>query len=323
MSFKWGRALIIVFWITCFSYFSVSHADSNLAEKQPSDVLTLLYKVSNHIEIIAKYMGKDPSNCSKFIVSNARPREVYFQAIRLRKKANQLYYEVTDQEVIEQNNLMDQRKQISPSTVYKVVNNIEGTLRKIENFYKIEEGVTYKRAPKDTEPKDVYNQLLIDNQILDQLLDNHASPADSYRVATTSVYYAGELLETMPGVSHIVDEPDYVVNKTADSVVDQQIAIIGKIKKINDVLNIKMLTLTRTQCKRQSNNVNIQELSYIIFSEIVHIAKEKGVSLKNLEGYYPGKKYPSDIYQRNALLSRQLDLILRYVTKHPQWLEKK
>lgn len=310
-------------WIVCFSHFSVSYGTLPLPEKQPSDVLTLLYKVSNRLNILAKYMGNNPSACSKFSVLNARPREVYFQAIRLREKVNQLFYEVTDQDVVEQNNLIDNTEEIKPSTVYNVVNNIDDTLKKIEIFYKIEESKTSKVASKDTEPKDVYNHLMNDNQILDQLLEKHASPADTYKVVTTSVYYTGELLDSMPGVNHVIQEPNYIAYKTTDNVIDQQIAIISKIEQINKVLNIKMLSLELTSCQRNSSDVNIQELSYIILSEIVHLARVKKLSLKHLEGYYPGKKYQSDIYQRNALLFEQLDRVLKYVSENPQWLEKK
>ncbi len=290
------------------------------AETKPSNVLTQLNALTTRVEKLSLYMGLDPKSCLHFTVSNASPREVYFQSKRLQEKVYQLYEEITQKPLMIPKATIPELTTITPSNVFTIVKDTDDKIIQILLFIKIDAPVSNKLASSTTKPSDVYNHLLQANQIIDQLLEKRTLASDVYQTATLSIYYAGKILSTM-GIDPLftkVDQP--VINKTASAVFNLQLEILSKIQKIGKKLNIDMLTLTKSQCAKEININSIQTLAYIILSEISYLAEQKNIRMLLSKSYYPGKQYPSSIFKQNTLLLKQIDKMLDYTNKHPKWL---
>lgn len=290
---------------------------------QPSDVLTKLNETSDKIQKISKYMGIKLNKCSPYTVSSASPREVYFQALRFLQKINLLDSELSETENTNSAQLYLPDINIQPNDVYNKVDQANVVIDKIINDIKISNITKINKADKNTTPSDVYNNLLLNNQNINLLLDQKSSVADIYEISTLSMIYTGEIINTLKKQKHFLQENDHYKNKTLNDVITQQIEIINILKNIDKKVGLNMLSITTTTCKNIDATANDSlDLSYLILSEIAYIAQIKNISLKDVTTYYPGKKIPSEVYARNELLIRNLSSILKYVEKHPDWINR-
>lgn len=311
MSSSLKTARLLVYFVFFFPVLTPSIA---FAEVTPQTVLTKLNQISPGFKLIAQHMGISPRSCNQYYAVEASPREVFFQAIRLKFKINALLSEVIERPILAEGIEESLETNLNPAEVLNVVNDIDSTLQKILKHLDIKYTPNSFKAPNKTVPSDVYNQLLTDNTLLNQLVEKKTLPKDVFRVSTLSLYYAGEILASMN-----VSPPDLTLkreykNKTPKDVFELQLEIISNIQNLSKHLNIKMLSLIKQNCTEKITPNDVEELAYIVLSELFYIAKHQGISVSGIKSYFPGKKYPSDVFQRNTVLLHEIKMIIKKIS---------
>jgi hypothetical protein len=282
-----------------------------LSQVTPQNVLTKINKNTLAIKLISEHMGITPRSCNHFHALKVSPREVYFQALRFKFKIDSLYNEIIEEPIPAPRIQKYLRPKIEPITVLRIVTNTELTLLKILKHLNIKYSAKDTKAPNNTSPTDVYNKLLIENDIVNQLLDNKTLPKDVFQVSTLSLYYAGEILSSMNVRPYALQLKTEYKNKTPEDVLNLQLNILSKITAISQNLQIKTLFLKRDTCSEKIEPNDVEELAYIALSELFSIANKLKISVSEIRSYSPGKKYPSDVFQRNTLLLKELELIIK------------
>lgn len=293
------------------------------AEIKPAAVLTQLNAIELRINKIATHMGVKPNMCLRVTISNASPREVYFQAKRLQSKVYRLHDEITQNLLLQPQKDFPKLETLQPSQVLEAVKDSNKRIVDILNHLQLTNQVNSDPANEKTTPSQVYNKLLLENQVVNQLLEKRALPADVYQVTTLSVYYAGEILNQMQVNDILLKLPAAsTAAKTSRDIFEQQIEILTKIQQLGKALNLEMLSLKRNACGQPIDSNNTQELAYLILSELSYLAEKLSVKTSTIRSYYPGKKYPLDVFNRNQLLSKQVDAMIKFIHAHPDWLKK-
>jgi hypothetical protein len=62
------------------------------------------------------------------------------------------------------------------------------------------------------------------------------------------------------------------------------------------------------------------ELASLLVSELAHLHKKLPTAREPRNVYYPGRKFPSHVYQRAGILEDQLRNLERRVDRNPNWL---
>lgn len=289
------------------------------ADITPSDVYRAAGKLNLETLALANHMGIDPNVCVGFTVENAKPREVYFQALRLLGKTESLYFEVTGSDSTQSTAPITSN--IQPSDVLNVLKQAQSLVINMLQHLNIENPVSTStaEAQETKTPSDVYARLLLINATLSELLEKKVTPSDTYETTTLSIYYAGEIINQLEGAKHPAIKEASVINKTSGDVYKQQLEILQLLKLIGNKTKTPMLSLKKSTCTAKITSQTTNKLAYIILSELAFLAKQKNISVNQVRSFYPGKKYPSDVYKRNLLLMSQLNIINDYAEKHPEW----
>ncbi|MDF1759897.1 MAG: hypothetical protein P1U40_05120 [Coxiellaceae bacterium] len=289
----------------------------------PSDVLAKLEEVSQQIAVISKHMGVTSAKCVPIHVNDASPREVYFQALLMQMKINKLYEEVSGRPVYALKIMPRKTLDIKPSDVYGLISRLENKLNSIINLLHIEFDLKPEFVSKDATPTNVFNRLNMLNSNLSQLLERKVLPKDIYQITTLSVYYAGEILSKIH-VNHPMLTVDVDSSEgTNKNIYLLQLNLIDHLKILNNKLGKSMLSVNEKNCGGAVSPIGIQNLAYIILSQIMYIADVSGVNTANIDSYYPGKKYPLDVYKRNLLLLEQIKSLILHLGNQPPSMKKK
>lgn len=283
----------------------------------PADVLARAKLFSKELNLIRQALGK-PSEKQNFIsVSNASPREVYFEAEALFQKTNQLAYEITGgSESAPRNRSND----IVPADVYSVV---DASLKRIL-LVKKELGITKKiietKEASNTTPSDVFNSILNSNQELSGLLYQKISPTDVYSQITQAISYSAHLINQANASPLIPNPSQFSANKKPSDVYKRLIKCIQTLQVIAEKSNIRMLHIKVNDFSQyQATASNAYDISKIIVAETKYLnmllPKPEEVDL-----FYPGYKTPSQTFQRSSILLKQLNILKKSAEKNSSWL---
>lgn len=280
----------------------------------PADVYARVKLLSAELDLVRLAMGKPKEKQMVLSVSNASPREVYFQADSLFVKANRLAYEVrghlgTKPKLVNKN--------IAPAHVWQLVDASLKQILKVKMRLGIKKQAQELMQPNDRTPTDVFNALLQANQQLNILLQQPFSPSDAYQQLTRAINYTEQLLKRYNVDERIPKAPALVMNKTPEDVfkrLTQCIEIIESIAKRSD---IRMLDINVNQINlHQVTPSNVYDLASIIVSEVQYFGtKQKNFEV--IESFYPGYKTSSQVFQRSAILLEQLKQLEVQVSKIP------
>jgi hypothetical protein len=66
---------------------------------------------------------------------------------------------------------------------------------------------------------------------------------------------------------------------------------------------------------------DVQNMAAIIIAELSYLHSLKKNVKPVRQAIYPGRKFPSLVYQRAGILEAQLSDLLRKISKSPRWLD--
>jgi len=152
-----------------------SDLDETSTAVEPADVFVRVALVRDELENLRFVMGRPANTQPEPEVSDAVPREVFFQALTLSRKADRLCFEYTREHAPEPAILSGT---IQPAAVYAVVDAALERIRRVKQRLDIVYEVkTVTRDPRHT-PTHVFRSMVQANRQLNLLLDRQFSPAD-------------------------------------------------------------------------------------------------------------------------------------------------
>ncbi|MBT4836111.1 MAG: hypothetical protein HON94_02065 [Methylococcales bacterium] len=275
----------------------------------PADVLTRIIYLQQNMDNLRLFMGKPKTSKPWIVTIKVQPRSVYFQAQSLLVKANQLSLEQTGIHI--KIPAIKKTLNIRSKDVFETVNLAMGLANNVKYKYKIPTRSTVQPQAESTSSNQVYTALVSANQQINYLLDHPVSSSEVFQTMEEALFYLRAIIEIKLSNTQLADKPVYIRNKTPRDVFFllfeslKQINILFSSNKLNGI-NVQLAS----QVLQQQKPGDVNDLAKVVLSEIKFLYDHFGLQTK-YQGYYPGRKFPSDVYQQVNWLHLLLNQAIR------------
>ncbi len=271
----------------------------------PADVYSDLENFNRDLELVRRHMGAPIANPLGLKINKAAPHDVYFQALILFEKANRLSFEILRQK--------DQlppipRGAILPEHVLKLVQGAHGAVHKVMDELKIEQSAMSPVRDETKTPSDVFQEILATTRQMNLLLERRFTPSEVFQEVTLAIGYAARQLAQYPGMARIPDKPPLEKGKKPSDVYFLLLKSLASISHIYAAASLDMLQVDFSGI--DENNItpsDVLDIASLVVARLDFLHKNFGLSQMPREAFYPGRKYPSDVYQQAGTLQAQLE----------------
>jgi len=290
-----------------------------IADVTPTEVYRKVELVAAEIDLIRQEMGFGYDRKVPFQVSDAQPREVYFQAFTLFEKSNRLLFEqLRERDKVPVQVVAD----VQPSDVLTVVENSLGLLMRVKSYLSIPELAQLPPSDQVRTPTDVFKLIVEQNRILNQLLQRRFAPSDVYQQLTYGVGITSSLLATLPVPNRLGTEPEFERRKTPTDVYARLLEVFHSLCGVMRRSGEACLEVDAAE--KQRNDLtpsDVYDLASLVISELRHLHSERKGTSSIMDSYFPGDKLPSHAYQRAGRLLSQILILDDYSRTYPGWLK--
>lgn len=295
--------------------YALSDTVENNEINTPSHVYALVKDTQFLVEQLRVEMGKPKSKNIDIIISGASPREVYFQALTMFRKANRLSYEITRAKESEP---LVPGRDIAPKDVLNLVKLTNKSLEVIKDKLGIVEEISASSIEEKISD-DVFVAILRVNTQLNVLLERQFSSSDVYQLVTHAISYASRILESFPVASKTIPEAKaYQRGKNSADVYAELASCLFLIKDTAAIFKLKMLDAKISEVKPETvTPSDVYDLASLIVSELAYLHSQLSGAKLPHRAYFPGRKFPSHVYQRVGILSSQLRMMQNYAVGNP------
>ncbi len=279
---------------------------------QPSDVLSRVMLLADEVELIRREMGKPSMDKLRIEVKNASAREVFYQALTLFRKSNRLCFELAGLRFQEPS--IPRVDKIQFSDVWQVVNSALQCILIIKKQLGVLEVSAERTFKESNSPEETFVEIIQINRQLNLLLEQQFLASDQFQQVTLAFIYLSNTLSLFPDVAQIATDPAFERGKQPKDVYEKLTLSYTLIQHIAGFMNANMLEFTTT-----INDItpsDVYDMASLIVSELAYLNfKIKGKE-QFLKVYYPGRKFPSDVYQRTGRLENQLIEFIKWMEAH-------
>jgi len=285
----------------------------------PGHVFARVQLLTAEIELVRLEMGRPLDGRPPLLFRGAAPREVFFEAAALFRKADRLCFERTGEEgalphppaVVE----------IEPMHVRGVVEAALMRVARVKHQLGIQEVSDSVDVVVGKEPSDVLNALFLCNRQINLLLEQPFSPNDVYQLMTLAVGYAARL------VSHIgrkvPDLPAFERRKRPADVYARMWSVLGLLRTITTTSGLTMLEPgAQPYVDAHVAPSDVYDLSSLAISELVYLHSRVPAlpPPTAAEFYEVGHKLPAHVFQRVGQLEATLRELVAAVQVQPDVL---
>jgi hypothetical protein len=248
-------------------------------------------------------------------VAEAEPREVFFAALTLFHKVNQLSFDLTRGRAEPPERPIGT---LRPAHVIEVVDAVLTQLQRVKATLGIIESSRSKPRDPTVTSADVFRSIVQSNRQVNLLLDQPIAPSDVFQQVTLAVGYAAQLRARFPG-TRMPEAPPFERRKRPADVYHRLIECIARIRAIMAHSGFRILTLNQHPDAITSNDV--YDIASLIVSELSFLHAQVDDALLPPDPYDPGRKLPAEVYQRAGLLEVLLIDLQALVETASSWLQ--
>lgn len=276
------------------------------------DVYVALENLSANVHEVRREMGIAPHSIAIIEIYNAQPREVYFQAQTVLEKVSRLHFDI----------LRDRPGKpiligtdARPADVLALVQEAAALISAVQQHMKIESiSVIPDQETADGKktPTDVYVLMVDLSRMLNEMIDQRFSPADAYQQVTYAIGIASSVLLHEGNTQPLGNSaPTFERRKTPTDVYRKLITINNLIHEVVKKHGGDCLLVGPSEMERSRVIPgDVYDLASLVVAELNHLHNLVGSTIEPHAPYYPGRKLPSDVYQRVTQLHSQVTLLL-------------
>ncbi len=303
----------------CLLLLATASLAGSAPQIAPPNVHARLMLLHQELELIRYEMGKPRPLEWRARIAGVAPREVYFQALTLFRKANRLSFEHT-REIVDE--LPPPDGEIKPADVLAVVENALDRIWRVKEKLGISREIAQEVPDPSKTPDDVIVATMRASQQLNMLLDQPFSPAEVYEQLTLAIGYAARLRAQFPG-DRIPETPPFESGKIPSDVYRKLLDCFAIIRRIAETSNLSMLSLEVDEGNLPTATPSeVYDVATMLVSELAYLWEQLDNVPPPRPAYYPGRRFPSHVYQRALLLERQLAELDQLVDSRPGWLNR-
>lgn len=276
-------------------------------EITPAHVYQAVEQLSSNIGLIREVMGRPETTTDPWVVIDAQPRHVFYQALTLLRKANRFADELGAAERVAPPQLLEE--EIGPADVLGVVALASTQIDAVRDELGMAYGAEPGELDPDREPKDVLREIVQASRQLNFLLDRQFKPADVYgRLELAATYVAGALTEdeSEPVYGRL---PPFESGKVPADVYRRVLECLELATVIGERSGVSMLKLNlrRELRRRDIAPADVYDLATTLLSELAYLTlvlDAKDVEAPPIER--PRHVFPSHVYRMAGMLQDEL-----------------
>ena len=250
-------------------------------------------------------MGRPVYGRAGFTVTRASPREVFFQAVELLGKSEQLAFEEVAGHQSEILAVPDRAPR--PADVYRVVEEALARIREVKKVNEITETAAVPKRDPTMRPTDVYNAILSARRQLNLLLDVGLQPTDVYQQVAIASSYAEEVLQIFPDANRDTVLPALERRKRPADVYARLLDCFERLRRASDRAGVHILRVKRGNVDPDRVTPgDVHEVATLLVSELAYFWQRLGGDEPTAPAPHTGREWPSDVYQLAGLLESQL-----------------
>ena len=288
----------------------------------PADALARVQWFQEELEAIRLEMGKPKERRVTRLATDALPHEVYFQAITLFIKADRLALELTGSTGLRPRPVP--LSAIRPYHNWALVTAALGRLGTIKKELGIQETVSENAHPPSTKPTEVARAIVHANRQLNLMLQRSFSSSDVFQQVSWGIQYAKVLLAQFPGATPSAASPPFERGKQSGEVFLRLVQCFKHVEEIARLSGTAVLHLDAKAANGAADNLNIQpsdvyDLATLLVSDLTFLygKLENAPSIPSVP--FPGRKFPSHVYQQAGILLDHLRALEQQVRANPNW----
>ena len=283
----------------------------------PSDVFVHVSRVRAELELLRLHMGKPKDGQQVLIVQNAAPREVFYQAMTLFDKSNQLSF---DQMRVRSVRPYTPKNQIQPSEVFSVVDQALARINEVKAKLGITKTIKIPEHDPSKTPTDVFLAIVQANRQLNLLLDQRFAPKDVFKQVSQAIGYSARLLAYFPDTKRIPPPEALQHGKRPVDVFQRLVGCYESIRVVGEKSGFAMLHLDTNTTEIDIVPSDVYDIASLIVSELAYLHSKLENARPPRPVFDPGRKFPSHVFQRVGILESQLKTLSTETKRSPLWL---
>jgi len=295
--------LFLTFIGLLFTDFREAYADNKNRKITPAHVFAHAGLLQGEIEILRQYLGKPKNNQLDLPIEHAHPREVYFQAVTLLKKMDKFCFE----QILRRGSIPAHPVgETQPKDVYGLIDASLSFVKRIKLKLHIQDKAIKEKIDKGKTPTDVFNRVIQMNRQLNLMLVYRFSSSDVFQKVSDASNLANVMLHKFSKNKKLkISEPKYVNKKSSPNVYAELLSCITILEAISKNLDVEMLKLKRDEVKiGHQTPSDVFDMASIVVSELSNMRRKYLTTDNPNVTDFPGKKIPSDVYQKVGLLKK-------------------
>lgn len=276
-------------------------------EITPAHVYQAVEQVSANVDLIREVMGRPETATEPWVVIDAQPRHVFYQALTLLRKANRLAEELGAAERVTPPTLLEE--EIAPANVLGVVDLARAQIDAVRGELGMTYGAETRDIDPDREPRDVMREIVQASRQLNFLLDRQFKPEDVYgRLELAATYVAGALTddESEPAYGRL---PPFESGKMPADVYRRVLECLELATVIGEKRGVSVLKLNlrRELRRRDIAPADVYDLATTLLSELAYLTlvlDARDVEAPPIER--PSHIFPSHVYRLAGMLQDEL-----------------
>ncbi len=286
-----------------------SHVLASAAMTQdilPADCFVHAVSLAKELELVRHEMGRPQEARPAITVTGASPRECWFQALAVFRKADRLCAEVAGDPVASVPHAPPIH-QIRPGHVLQVIDAAAREVAEVKRALAIRETVAAPARDTAKTPSDVYGALATLDRQLNLLLAHPFTPADVFQQLSLAVAYAGRL-GAEPATS------PFVRGKRPADCYERLAGCLELARKL--VRKAGHPVIETTPASGDAAAVlpsDVYDLASLVLGEVafLHSVAKESTPVYPFEGNAPGRKLPAHVWQLAGVLEQQLTALSR------------
>lgn len=270
----------------------------------PADVLSRVDLLRREVERVRLRLQLPAPVPLGLKVAKAQPREVYFQALTVLRKSNQLCFERARVRGAPLASVS--AAELAPYHVWQVVNAALERVRVVSGELQATGSPPELASPDATTPTDVCNTILELSRSFDPLLLEGFAPADVFEQVTWAVHHAARLLSAFPRATRLPPAPTYEAGKVPADVHARLLECLELVRQLAKRLDVSVLDIRLEDVDRAAiAPSDVYNVASLVTAELAYLHSTLPLG-PVVPAHPPSPKVPADVHQRAGMLQAQL-----------------
>lgn len=274
---------------------------------EPGDCYARAVQLAAHVEMIRNEMGRPAERRPQAAVTGASPREVWFQALAVFRKADRLAHEIANDPTAVVPHAPPINT-IKPGHVLQVLDAAGRELDEIMAALVIGERAELLARDARKTPSDVFGALVSMNRQINLLLARPFQPSDCFQQVSLAVAFAARL------TGKLVPEP--APFERAKRPADCYQRLLRCLELARALVRGHGQPVIETAPSLEAETIlpsDVYDLASLVLGEVayLHSLKPDPNPPYPFEGNLPGRKLPAHVWQLVGVLESQLQHLVR------------